>query len=92
MGMLLALCSSCGDDRPPYAKCIDDGECVTFDRRDGRCLNSPYGPFCAFPDKSCPTMWRWDLLAHPSFVNQCVDPSVPLDAGADASPPDAARD
>jgi hypothetical protein len=79
---MLAIGSACVD-RSPYAKCIDSGECITFDRRDGRCLNSMYGPFCAFPDNSCPTMWRWDSVAYPTFVNQCVDPSVTLDAAID---------
>jgi hypothetical protein len=86
-GALMMFGSACVD-RPPYSKCIDDGECLTLDRRDGRCLNSIYGPFCAFPDKDCSTMWRWYILAPQTLVNQCVDPSVPLDAAVDAPPVD----
>ena len=83
--VLYALLVNC-DDTPPYYKCLDDSECLGFgpNPTPGRCLMSPVGPFCAFPDSRCPTMWRWDNLAHESIVNNCVDPSVPLDAAPDA--------
>ena len=83
---LLTLCALLGscDDAPPYYKCIKDVECTDFGRRQGRCLTSTYGPFCAYPDSECPTMWRWYDWAHSSIRDECVAPSVPLDAAVDA--------
>ena len=84
----LMICGSGCVDKPPYLKCLDDSECVDFfnkySSKKGRCLNSAYGPFCAFPDKDCPVMWIWWEYAHQAIANQCVDPSLPLDAAPDA--------
>ena len=84
LAVLLLLVGNC-DDSPPYYKCFDDRECLDLNRHRGRCLTSQYGPFCAFPDADCATMWRWDQISHPEIKNECVAPSVPLDAAVDAS-------
>ena len=76
---MVAICSGCVD-RPPYSKCLDKRECVNIDGVHGLCLMSPYGPFCAFPDNDCATMWRWHVTAYQSIADECVAPSVSLDA------------
>ena len=85
--MLCALLTSCSDTYP-YYKCLRDEECVDFDLRHGRCLNSQFGPFCAYADMSCSTMWRWDQAAYPGLKNECILPAVPLDAAVDLVPVD----
>jgi len=84
--VLLLLFSNCGP--LGYVKCLEDLECANLENAKGRCLMSSYGPFCAFPDKECPSMWRWGELSNENIVNECVDPSVPLDAAIDLSPVD----
>ena len=90
---LAALCTSIGMlvlggsciDSLPYYKCRTDNSCINLDGQHGRCLWSLYGPFCAFPDKGCATMWRWDQQAHPEIKNECVDSSVKFDAAVDSA-------
>jgi hypothetical protein len=71
----------------PYNHCSVELEryCHDYDLNPGRCLMSSMGYFCAFPDKRCPSGWRWAAIARGDLANTCVDQSVPLDAGIDAS-------
>jgi hypothetical protein len=72
-------------------KCRGPDNCVIADKNDpmreieGVCLRATDGlKYCAFPDPGCSTMLRWGELAADPYFNQCVDPSVPLDAAVDA--------
>src|SRR5262245_38686270 len=56
LGLLVALAATgCLVDRPPY-ECAVDGECVLSGVR-GRC--EPSTQYCSFPDRSCPTGFRY---------------------------------
>ena len=80
--VLLPLATGCAE--LPWGYCKEDWECHDFDNNPGRCLPSPDGMFCALPDKSCATGWRWKRDARDPYRSMCVDPSVPLDGGMDA--------
>ena len=81
--LVVALTAGCGD--LPYFKCLEDSQCVDYDLNRGRCLTAPTGPYCAFPAKDCATGWRWDRLARGDLSEQCVAPSISLDAAVDAA-------
>jgi len=72
----------------PRVKCLDDSRCIDAELNRGRCLNTSVGPYCAYPDTSCPTQWRWWDGADTTLRNECVAPSIPLDASVDSAPAD----
>ena len=79
---LCSLTSGCRD--VPGLQCKEDWECHDWDLNPGRCLPSSRGLFCALPDKRCTSGWRWTVTADELFSSMCVDPTLPLDGGADA--------
>ena len=82
MAMLFPFLCACIEQ--PYFTCHNDDQCYNYDLDPGRCLQSPQGSFCATPDRSCTSGWRWDWTARGDLSQACIAPSVPLDAGADA--------
>lgn len=72
---IVSLGSGC---RKPLAwLCIDVEDCTVShkERSDSICLfDGITGPYCAHPDRDCPSGWRWSEYSRAS--EECVDPAL----------------
>jgi hypothetical protein len=80
---LLTLVAACPNSR---LFCATDHNCLGDPPHDhDRCFfNGRTGSYCALPDSTCPSLYRWDIFAG-SLSGSCVDPAVIPDAGVDGS-------
>jgi len=82
VSLLLAALGGCVST--PFLCVVPEYDCIyDGDRRDGVCLfDSRYGHFCAFPDRECPSGYRWSRREYAEFSGECIDPTlVVFDSG-----------
>ena len=82
-----AAAFGCRGTAPFVYECNVDVSCESKNEPGRRCLfDGDTGGYCARPDTSCPSGYRWINLALPKIANQCVDPPLVTapDAGADS--------
>jgi len=84
--VFLALATAaCSPSRPNIVHCNSDRNCMNlYGEAQLRCFfDGDTGKYCANPDSSCPSGFRWAPLAQPHVEEQCVDPAmVNVDGGA----------
>jgi len=74
---LLILCAVGCYNPLPTAYCTYDSFCLSNVHPGGRCLfDGDSGKYCAFPDSSCPSGYRWNEFARRSIAELCIDPVV----------------
>lgn len=70
---LVAACVACGEE-PIY--CSIDRQCSGDTFPGARCVfDGDTGKFCARPDASCASGFRWSNFARRDLADECVDPS-----------------
>ena len=80
----LATAACCDGSRPIAVPCNNDHSCMHPGEPGWRCLfDGDTGAYCARPDTSCPSGYRWGSVSQPKIADQCLDPSLaPVDGGA----------
>jgi hypothetical protein len=75
---LLAGCGDFSDDFRHYCPRFDACPIITQEK-DGvfACLfDGETGMYCAVPDASCASGYRWHMYSRHEIARQCVDPSL----------------
>ena len=82
MRLILSLLSlaiaGCRQEPPFVVECAINRHCQNFTRDPAwRCFfDGDTGGYCARPDASCPSGFRWAPFAPPNLADQCIDPAL----------------